>query len=106
MKELQEKINAAWENKALLDDQIYSDAIRETISLLDNGLVRVAEKDRENWVVNEWIKKAVLMYFPISQMVTIEAGPFEYHDKIRLKKDYSEKVSGWCLLLWQDMAVI
>jgi len=63
-------------------------AVREVVELLDKGKLRVAEPDGENWKVNEWIKKAVIMYFPIQQMEVIEVGPFEFHDKIALKKDY------------------
>ena len=65
--------------------------IREIVSLLDIGSLRVAEPTATGWQVNEWIKKAVVMYFPIQTMETIEVGPFEFHDKIPLKKDYKAK---------------
>jgi 2,3,4,5-tetrahydropyridine-2-carboxylate N-succinyltransferase len=67
------------------------DAIRKVINLLDEGKVRVAEPTDNGWKVNEWIKKAVVLYFPIQKMETMEAGIFEYHDKIPLKKGYKEK---------------
>jgi 2,3,4,5-tetrahydropyridine-2-carboxylate N-succinyltransferase len=65
-------------------------AIREVVEQLDNGKLRVAEPDGDIWKVNEWVKKAVILYFPIQQMETIEVGPFEFHDKIALKKNYKE----------------
>jgi 2,3,4,5-tetrahydropyridine-2-carboxylate N-succinyltransferase len=91
MKELQRTIENAWDNRELLQDQEVQDAIRKVINLLDNGTVRVAEPLKEGWQVNEWIKKAVVLYFPIQKMETMEAGIFEYHDKIPLKKGYKEK---------------
>ena len=88
MKELIEK---AWSDRTLLSDDEVKKAIREVVSQLDAGSIRVAEPSENGWVVNEWIKKAVLMYFPIQEMETIEVGPFEFHDKIALKKDYASK---------------
>ena len=81
-------IEQAWENKELLKEQATRQAIEEVITQLDAGKIRVAEPSENGWVVNEWIKKAVIMYFPIRQMETIEVGPFEFHDKIPLKKNY------------------
>lgn len=93
MIELQERINRIWEDRSLLHDKNYIAAILESIELLDKGKIRVAEKAGDKWVVNDWVKKAVILYFPISKMETIEIGPFEFHDKIPLKKDYaSQKV--------------
>ena len=66
-------------------------AIREVIRQLDLGELRVAEPTSEGWKVNEWVKKAVVMYFPIQKMETIEVGPFEFHDKMPLKRNYAEK---------------
>ena len=89
--ELKAKIEEAWENRSLLKEVNYNQAIRETIELLDNGAIRVAEMNSGVWLVNEWIKKAVLLFFPISEMQTLEVGPFEFYDKIPLKKGFQEK---------------
>jgi 2,3,4,5-tetrahydropyridine-2-carboxylate N-succinyltransferase len=86
--ELKELIEKTWLDRELLKSSESQDAVREVVALLDKGKLRVAEPDGENWTVNEWIKKAVIMYFPIQQMEVIEVGPFEFHDKIALKKDY------------------
>lgn len=91
MKELQEKIIAIWENRELLKNADSIQTIKKVVELLDQGKLRVAEKTGDVWEVNEWIKKAVLLYFPISKMETIEVGPFEFHDKIPLKKGYAGK---------------
>ena len=88
MKELQQQIEAAWENRDLLKDEATKNAIRQVIEHLDKGRLRVAEPKGNDWQVNEWVKKAVVLYFPIQQMKTIEVGPFEFHDKMELKKDY------------------
>ncbi|MCG9973258.1 2,3,4,5-tetrahydropyridine-2,6-dicarboxylate N-succinyltransferase [Christiangramia crocea] len=91
MDQLQAKIENAWENRELLKDSETTDAIRQVIDLLDKGELRVAEPTSDGWQVNEWVKKAVVLYFPIQKMETLEAGIFEYHDKIPLKKGYKEK---------------
>src|SRR5690554_2261348 len=91
MTALQNIIEKAWENKSLLQDIITQNAIREVIELLDSGKLRVAEPKKDSWQVNEWVKKAVVMYFPIQKMETLEAGIFEYHDKMPLKRGYAEK---------------
>lgn len=91
MKDLQTVIDAAWDNRELLQNKDSQQAIREIIRLLDEGKLRVAEPKSEGWQVNEWIKKAVILYFPIQQMETFEVGIFEFHDKIPLKKNYAEK---------------
>lgn len=75
----------------MLEDYKTKDCIREVIAKLDSGELRVAEPTENGWQVNEWVKKAVVMYFPIQTMETIEVGPFEFHDKIPLKKNYKEK---------------
>ena len=91
MKELKAVIEQAWDNRELLKLQETQDAIRSVIAALDLGTFRVAQPSDSGWKVNEWVKKAVVLYFPIQEMKTIEVGPFEFHDKIPLKKDYAEK---------------
>jgi 2,3,4,5-tetrahydropyridine-2-carboxylate N-succinyltransferase len=91
MNPLQTIIEQAWKNRALLQETTTTDAIREVIELLDTGKLRVAEPVGEGWQVNEWVKKAVVMYFPIQKMETWESGIFEYHDKMLLKRGYAEK---------------
>ena len=86
--ELKDKILAAWSDRELLKDAQYADAVRAVIEEVDKGRLRVAEKLEENWVVNEWVKQAILMYFGIQQMQTWELAPFEFYDKMLLKKDY------------------
>ena len=88
---LQSDIEAVWEDRSLLQNKKYTDAIRAVISLLDNGSLRVAEPHGKEWLVNQWVKKAVMLYFPIQKMKTIEVGPFEFHDKIPLKTGYKAK---------------
>ncbi|MBW6492263.1 MAG: 2,3,4,5-tetrahydropyridine-2,6-dicarboxylate N-succinyltransferase [Lentimicrobium sp.] len=88
MNQLQKQIEKAWEDRSLLKLAEYQDAISEVIAGLDKGLLRVAEPDGAEWKVNEWIKKAVILYFPIRQMEISEAGPMEFHDKIPLKRNY------------------
>ena len=90
MNDLRQTIEHAWDNRDLLKENHTQDSIREVIELLDKGKLRVAEPNRSEWQVNEWVKKAVVMYFPIQQMKTIEVGPFEFHDKMELKKNYAE----------------
>lgn len=88
--ELKNTIERAWEDRSLLTEPNTQEAINTVIDQLDKGLYRVAEpKPDGRWQVNEWIKKAVVMYFPIRKMVTMEVGPFEFHDKMALKKDYA-----------------
>jgi len=82
---MQEMIEKAWENREMLNDSNVQKSIREIIEELDKGRIRVAEPIAEGWKVNEWVKKAVILYFPIQQMKTIELGPFEFHDKMQLK---------------------
>ncbi len=91
MTALQNLIEEAWNDRSLLSDSKTINAIREVINLLDNGELRVAEPTNKGWQVNEWIKKAVVLYFPIQKMEVLEAGIFEYHDKIPLKRGYKEK---------------
>ena len=91
MTELQQIIEKAWDNRDLLKEEITTAAIRSVIELLDKGELRVAEPVAGDWQVNEWIKKAVVLYFPIQKMETIECGPLEFHDKIPLKTGYAKK---------------
>ena len=92
MENLKNIIEQAWDNREMLQNADAQSAIREVIEHLDKGRLRVAEPTTDgNWKVNDWVKKAVIMYFPIQQMHTIEVGPFEYHDKIPLKKNYAEQ---------------
>ena len=88
---LQETIENIWENRNLLQNEDSQKSIREVISLIDKGELRCAEPTENGWQVNEWVKKAVVMYFPIQKMETIEVGPFEFHDKMPLKRNYAEK---------------
>jgi 2,3,4,5-tetrahydropyridine-2-carboxylate N-succinyltransferase len=81
-------IEKAWEDRSLLNDPKIQDEINKTIDALDRGEIRVAQPADNGWIVNQWIKKAVILYFPIRKMETIEIGPFEFHDKIPLKKNY------------------
>jgi 2,3,4,5-tetrahydropyridine-2-carboxylate N-succinyltransferase len=88
MKEIIEK---AWADRSLLQQKETTDTIRHIIEELDKGRLRVAEPKADGtWQVNEWIKKAVILYFPIQKMATTEVGPFEYHDKMELKRDYEK----------------
>lgn len=91
MENLRAIIESAWENRELLKEKETQNAVKQIIELLDEGKLRVAEPIENGWQVNEWVKKAVVMYFPIQQMETIEVGIFEFHDKIPLKRNYAEK---------------
>jgi 2,3,4,5-tetrahydropyridine-2-carboxylate N-succinyltransferase len=91
MEDLKQKILEAWDNRDLLQEKETIKAIRTVISRLDSGELRCAEPTKEGWQVNEWVKKGVVLYFPIQKMETMEAGIFEYHDKIPLKTGYKEK---------------
>lgn len=86
--ELRQDIERAWEDRSLLQKPEVQTQIRNVIEKLDKGELRVAEPVAGGWQVNEWVKKAVILYFPIQQMETIEVGPFEFHDKIALKRNY------------------
>src|SRR5690606_11611331 len=91
MKTLKETIENAWEDRSLLTEDNTIDAIRKVVLLLDEGDLRVAEPTADGWQVNEWVKKAVVLYFPIQKMRTHKVGIFEFHDKIPLKTGYAEK---------------
>ena len=87
---LQNLILEAWSNRDLLKEATYSDAVRAVIEDLDKGRLRVASPEGDKWVVNEWVKQAILMYFGIQQMQTWELPPFEFYDKMLLKSNYKE----------------
>jgi len=87
---LQNLILEAWSNRDLLKEATYSDAVRAVIEDVDKGRLRVASPENDKWVVNEWVKQAILMYFGIQQMQTWELPPFEFYDKILLKSNYKE----------------
>ncbi len=87
---MRELIENAWNDRKLLEDPATIIAIKSIIEELDKGRLRVAEPMGDSWQVNEWIKKAVILYFPIQKMKTTEAGPFEYFDKMELKRDYEK----------------
>ncbi len=91
MEHLQSLIEAAWDNRDLLKEQKTQGAIREVVDLVDQGKLRCASPTPEGWQINTWVKKAVVLYFPIQKMKTLEVGIFEYHDKIPLKKGYEAK---------------
>lgn len=91
MNELKKIIETAWEDRSKLSENITISAIREVINGLDEGKLRVAEPTEKGWIVNEWIKKAVVLYFPIQKMEVLETGIFEFHDKIPLKRGYQQK---------------
>ena len=91
MTELKNTIEKAWENRELLKEKSTQEAIRKVIDLIDMGQLRCAEPTSSGWQINEWVKKGVVLYFPIQQMEVLEAGIFEYHDKIPLKRGYQEK---------------
>ncbi|HLT06696.1 MAG TPA: 2,3,4,5-tetrahydropyridine-2,6-dicarboxylate N-succinyltransferase [Cyclobacteriaceae bacterium] len=85
-------IEKAWEDRSLLQEKEVQIAIKAVIADLDSGMLRVAEPSEDgNWKVNDWVKKAVILYFPIQQMKTIEVGPFEFHDKMALKTNYAKQ---------------
>jgi len=87
---MKELILEAWSNRELLKNEKYSDAIRAVIEEIDKGRLRVASPTDTGWVVNEWVKQAILMYFGIQQMKTWDVEPFEFYDKMLLKKNYKE----------------
>jgi 2,3,4,5-tetrahydropyridine-2-carboxylate N-succinyltransferase len=83
-------IEKAWDNQELLNESSTISAIEEVIEMLDKGKLRIAENNDGNWIVHEWVKKAVVLYFPIRKMETIEIGPLEFHDKMKLKTNYKD----------------
>jgi 2,3,4,5-tetrahydropyridine-2,6-dicarboxylate N-succinyltransferase len=87
---MKKNIERAWQDKSLLNDKEITKSIHETIEKLDKGEIRVASEENGKWIVNEWVKKAVILYFSISKMGKTSVGIFEFHDKIALKKDYDK----------------
>jgi len=90
MNEIISAINTAWTDRKLLNDTEIINSIKNVIELLDKGKVRIAEPTENGWKVNGWIKKAVILYFPIQKMEITEIGPFEFYDKIKLKRNYDK----------------
>ena len=90
MNNLKSIIEEAWLNRDLLKKTSIKEAINTVVNELDLGNLRIAEQKNDQWIINEWIKKAVILYFPIQKMEILELGPFEFHDKIKLKKGYSD----------------
>ncbi len=88
--DLKKIIEQTWENRELLREKVTQEAISEVVELLDKGELRTAEPTKNGWQVNEWVKKAVILYFPTQKMETIKVGPFEFHDKIALKENYAD----------------
>lgn len=88
--ELKKLIEEAWSNRELLQNNTYSDAVRTVIEEVDKGRLRVASPEQDKWVVNEWVKQSILMYFGIQQMQTWTLPPFEFYDKMLLKSNYKE----------------
>ena len=91
-RDIQTLINAAFENRDLLQDRATRDAVHSAICLLDEGRVRVAEKNGTDWKVNTWVKQAVLLYFSVAEMQIDEVGPYVYHDKLPLKRNFAKLV--------------
>ena len=90
MTDVQQIIEQAWEDRELLKKSVTQQAVQEVMAQLDRGELRVAQPTNDGeWQVNDWVKKAVVLYFPLQKMRTIEVGPFEFHDKIPLKKDFA-----------------
>lgn len=91
MQELKQIIEAAWENRSLLNENITKEAIQQIVQLVNDGTLRVANTNSEgDWVVNDWVKKAIILYFPLQKMEISEIGIFEYHDKMKLKTGYDK----------------
>lgn len=90
IQKLQKLIEEAWEDRQLLGNKEYFEAVQTIIMKLDEGELRVSEPIGNRWHVNDWIKKAVILYFPIRDMQVIENTPFVYHDKMKLKTNYKE----------------
>ncbi len=91
MEEFKNKIEEIFDNRDLLNDIDNQNIVKKVVALIDDGKLRVCEQVNNTWKVNDWVKKAVILFFPISKMETIEVGPFEYHDKIPLKSNYKQK---------------
>jgi 2,3,4,5-tetrahydropyridine-2-carboxylate N-succinyltransferase len=90
MLDLKKLIEDAWENRTLLSENDYINAIETVVARLDKGELRVAELIGTRWHTNDWVKKAVILYFPTRAMEEIKTGPFVFHDKMKLKTNYKE----------------
>lgn len=88
--ELKEQIQTVWNDRNLLEETTYTDAIRTVIEAVDKGKLRVAEPTADGWQVNEWVKQAILLYFCIQPMETMNLAPFEFYDKMKLKSNYKD----------------
>lgn len=88
---LKKQIEAAFADRSLLQEETTLNAIRQVIELVDKGKLRVAEHAADSWIVNEWVKQAILLYFAIQPMQTWDLNPFEFYDKMLLKKDYASQ---------------
>jgi len=88
---LKKQIEAAFADRSLLQEETILNAIRQVIELVDKGKLRVAEPAADSWIVNEWVKQAILLYFAIQPMQTWDLNPFEFYDKMLLKKDYASQ---------------
>lgn len=88
--DLKARVEQAWDDRALLQHPDVVEAIRESIRLLDIGEIRVCQPGPHGWHVNTWVKKAVILYFPVQEMQLTEAGPLQFHDKIPLKQGYDK----------------
>ncbi|MCU0334621.1 MAG: 2,3,4,5-tetrahydropyridine-2,6-dicarboxylate N-succinyltransferase [Chitinophagaceae bacterium] len=87
---MQELIGAAWAHRDLLKEATYSEAVEAVIEEVDKGRLRVATPSADGWIVNEWVKQAILMYFAIRKMETHQLPPFEFYDKMKLKSNYAD----------------
>ncbi len=91
--QLRTRVEAAWDNRSLLDDPEHRTAVRHTVALVDDGTLRVADPpatDADAWSVNVWVKQAIVLYFVVQEMRVEEVGPYQYYDKIPLKRDWAE----------------
>ena len=86
--DLEKLIKNAWVDRSMLVKKEVILAIKTVVDDLDIGRRRIAEPVNGGWQVNEWLKKAVILYFPLMKMQLIEVGPFQFHDKIKLKSGY------------------
>ena len=91
MTELKNLIEEAWTDRTLIHESKYKSAIDQVVDLLDKGEIRVAQPNGNDWIVNDWVKKAVILFFPTQKMTTVKVGPFEFYDKIPLKQGFEEK---------------
>ena len=88
--DLKDTVECAWDDRNLLQNRETVEAVERTVALLDRGELRIAEPEGEGWKINDWVKKAVILYFPLQKMIVTEVGPFEFYDKIRLKKGFEK----------------